>query len=190
MPTCRDIITAALRQARIISPGETPEAEEIDDGLFCLQGMYESWVETGMFGRLADVYKTADYNGLEGEAVTIAGGNVTVASTFAEDGSTGTDRAPYDLSCIRVFDRDVSTYSTQVYDRFQWVSLTSLTLDAEAPLASRGRDGLAACLAERYVEQFGAGAISTSILRLANNFRMTISLKLGSTRPDRVVEYF
>jgi hypothetical protein len=41
--TARDIITHAMKECKILPAGGVPEASEIADGLFSLQGMLRSW---------------------------------------------------------------------------------------------------------------------------------------------------
>lgn len=41
--TARDIVTASLRKLGVVAAGETPSAEELQDALFALQGMIDSW---------------------------------------------------------------------------------------------------------------------------------------------------
>jgi hypothetical protein len=41
--TARDIITASLRKLGVVASGETPSAEELQDGLTALQGMIDTW---------------------------------------------------------------------------------------------------------------------------------------------------
>jgi hypothetical protein len=41
--TARQIITASLRKLGVIASGETPSADELQDGLSALQGLLDSW---------------------------------------------------------------------------------------------------------------------------------------------------
>jgi hypothetical protein len=85
MTTVRDIITFGLKLARITSPGEDPTDDEAADGLFALQGMFDAWVNDGMFGRLTDVYKEEAYEAAEWERV-VSTSTVTRPTTITNDG--------------------------------------------------------------------------------------------------------
>ncbi|MGH8678698.1 MAG: hypothetical protein ACREUQ_10150 [Burkholderiales bacterium] len=167
--------------AKVIAAGEQPTAEEGDDGLIALQGLYDQWANDRVFGKMKAVYKVADYTAREQDAVTIDGGfTVTIPDTFNWNGDAGTDRTPRDLACIQVIDRDAGTFQTYVYDMIQWVALNGLSLTDQAPLAIRGADGLAASLALRYAEQFGQGKLTASIVTKAEQFRASF----GNARVD------
>jgi hypothetical protein len=56
--TCLDIITYAMRQARVLGPGKEPKAAEAEEGMVALQSFYDELVQGGMFGRLEDSYLT------------------------------------------------------------------------------------------------------------------------------------
>jgi hypothetical protein len=190
MATCLDIITLALRQALVLSPGDDPEDGEADDGLTAMQGMFDGWVSNGMFGRLNDVYKTVNYTALEGDRVRYpATATITIPTTYAENGAEGSERAPRDLSLIETYDTTNSTRSVQLWDRNGWVELTGLTLTSTAPLGDRDKFGLAAALADHYGEMFGA-SLPPNIARRAQQFRTSLSYKLGSTRDRATAVYF
>lgn len=182
MPTCRDIITRALQQATIVPLRGTPTAAEADAGLSALIGMYEGWVSDGMFGRLKDVYKTEDYTAEEGQRIYSTGGTVTLPLTI----DSGPDeRAPYDLSAISIHDGE---WHHWLWDG-AWIELTGLTLDSDAPLASRDREGLSSALAAYLAEGFGGSVGPKTELRGAR-FLNSISLKFGSTQAARETDYF
>jgi hypothetical protein len=52
--SCLDIITYAMRQARVIGPGKEPKDAEAEEGLAALQSFYDELLSGGMFGRLED----------------------------------------------------------------------------------------------------------------------------------------
>lgn len=60
MPTALSILTRALRRAGVLASGETPTAEEAEDGLAALRAMLAAW---------------------EGRGVVIGAPNVVVATT-------------------------------------------------------------------------------------------------------------
>lgn len=184
MPTCRDIATDALQLIGAYGGGEAPSAEDADAAQIALQSLYDGWVNSGMFGRAKDVYAAADYTANEGERVTPAAG-VTVTLPVTLRGSDGVLRAPRDLSMIQVAG---TAFVTSVYDLNAWVSLTSLTPDSVAPLSQRSRRGLASCLAYLIAGDFNM-PMTPSITRAAAQFRMAISIKMGSTQDPTPVEY-
>lgn len=187
MATVRDVVTLMLRQARIVGVGREPRSAEAERGLEAFQGLLDFWIGNGMFGRLTDVYKTDDYTATEGDRV-IAPTAITVTfPTSIVDEGTGETRAPYDLSIVETVLN--GTRVVKIYDRTAWVDLLGLTLASDAPLASRGLPGLAACAAQSYVEMFG-GSLGPLTQRLGLQFQGMISHKFGSTRPKEAAGYY
>lgn len=184
MTTCRDIITHGMKLARILSPGEPAQAEEAADGLFVLQGMFDAYANGGMFGRLTDVLKDSDYEAKEWERV-VSSATVTLPATIGE----GTEeRPPYDLAAIEKVESGVRSF--WIYDRSGWVRIDNLTLDTICPLAARGRDGLAAAFAVRFVGLFGDGLVSPEIQLLGRQFIGSLASKLGTERRPVQTVYF
>lgn len=184
--TCRDVIYRAYGLPGVVR-NDDPSADEADWGLTGLQSMFDTWVAGGMFGRLNDVYTTAAYTALEGDRVFASGSpTITIPTTYADDGTEGTDRAPYDLSLIDV--TNGATHNVWLYDRDAWVDLKGLTLGSSCPLAERGLNGLAACLAIEIADP--AWSLTRSVNVAAFNFKTALSYKLGSTRPGREQTYF
>ena len=144
MPTVRDIITDAFRIGGIIGLGEDPKANEADFALTGLQSMFHSWVSSGLFGSMTEVFAADDYTAHENERITIDSAVVTIPTTFAEDGTDGDDRAPRELSVIQcVSDTATTTY---IYDRREWRAIETLALGDECPLSGFGARGLASTL--------------------------------------------
>jgi hypothetical protein len=98
--TCLDIITYAMRQARVLGPGKEPKAAEAEEGMVALQSFYDELVQGGMFGRLEDSYLTSDDTAEEGKRYLLASGvTLTEPTTIAaEDSADGIARQPRDLS--------------------------------------------------------------------------------------------
>lgn len=194
MATCLDTITSALKLAKVLSSGDAPTAAETVDGLACLQSLYDSWVAGGMFGRLEDVYLTADDTAEEGKRYTLAAGvtltePVTIA---ASDSADGLERAPRDLSVYEKIDSS-GTRTVRLFDRTGWVDLLGLVSSDTAPLSSRGALGLAAALATSggFAAMFNDTAtMNPDVRTLARNFCVGLSYKMGSTRDRLNVEYF
>lgn len=192
--TCLDIVTSALKLARVLRSGGTPSAAESEDGMACLQGLYDSWISGGMFGRLEDVYLTADDTAEEGRRYTLAAGVTLTESTTiaAEDSRDGTERAPRDLAVYESLDSD-GNRSVRLFDRTAWVDLLDLDSSDVAPLSGRGATGLAAALATygAFAAMFGDTAtMNPDVRRLASQFLGSLAYKLGSTRDRKTAEYF
>jgi len=184
MPTVRDIIIRAFSKAKITSSGEEPTSDEINDGLEEYRSMIEQFATGGMFGRLRDVYENSDYDAQPGERVTLTNGATATLPTDVDD-----ERAPYDLSYIELIDRDAETVERHLYENGGWVPIHNLSLSDEAPLASRGRSGLSACLAMILADEFG-GEVGAATMRQAAAFKTSLSLKLGGSAERPTAEYF
>ncbi|ASK88465.1 hypothetical protein [Sphingorhabdus sp. SMR4y] len=169
MTTCRDIITQAMYRTSILALGRTPKAKEATNGLFILQGLYDELIDAGCLGGLNDVYAEADYTAKEFDRISANGFTITKPLAIEEDGQT---REPKDLAVISIYDSGKTNY---VWDN-GWVSLSGLTLDTDAPFASRGADGLACYLASNWVDTFG-GQVSPTVYRRGLAFK---GLLMGS----------
>jgi hypothetical protein len=189
MATCLDVITNAARMSQIIGPGKDLKAAEAELGMDCLQGLYDTWLANGMFGRLEDVYLTSDDTAEEGKRYYIPAG-VTLTSATSEylDGD-GDTRQPRDLSCYESL-TSTGTRTVRLYDRTEWVDLQNLDLSDIAPLSGRGATGLAAALATHgaFAATFGAEP-SQRVAILAATFLAGLCYKTGSTRDRARAEY-
>ena len=97
------------------------------------------------------------------------------------------DRKPRDLAAVEYFVDGVR--QAYVWDRNAWVRIDDVEAADEAPLSGRGRNGLAACVAKHYVDEFG-GAITAGIALQARNFQMALSLKYGAERETVTDSWF
>lgn len=191
--TCLDVITSALKLGRVLSSGGVPKAAEAEDGLACLQSLYDGWVATGLFGRLEDTYLVADDTAQEGKRYLLADGvTLTEPSVVsADDSADCASRQPRDLALYESVASD-GTRSVRLYDRTGWVDLTDLGPDAIAPLSGRGQMGLAAVLAcsGPFIAMFNdSAAMNPDIRRVAYQFMAGLSYKMGSTRDRAAVDY-
>jgi hypothetical protein len=190
--TCLDIITYAMRQARVLGPGKDPKDAEAEEGLVALQSFYDEMVNGGMFGRLEDSYLTSDDTAEEGKRYLLASGvTLTEPTTIAaEDSTDGVERQPRDLSLYESV-TSTGTRSVRLYDRSAWVDLIDLELSDVAPLSDRGAYGLAAALASSggFIDMFGA-QLSPAVLARGKRFLANLSYKLGSTKDRTAAEYF
>lgn len=197
MTTVRDVVTLALKQARILAPGDAPSADEADDGLTAFQGMLDQWVNEGLFGKLTDEYLESSDTAKENRRYKLAAGvTLTIPETiqgdggdYGAEGNTTEERQPFDLAIIESV-TSAGVRSVKLRDRYQWVELTGLALGDDAPLADRGAIGLAANLAVFFTEMFGVGLVGPGTIQQARKFVSALSAKTATTQGDRVAEYF
>ncbi len=182
MTTCRDIITLAMRQARIVGMGRVPRASEAGEGMTALQSIYDSMFSDGPLGPFVDVYTTENYTAQENERIIAVGATVTIPDTIEEYDII---RAPKDLSAIVTTIDGAQT--NRVYSINQWQVCNDLNLDSEPPLANRDEAGLAALLAMYYSEMYGT-SLPPMTTRRAMEFRGRLSAKQSSDRG--LADYF
>lgn len=173
MATCRDIVTRALHMAGIVPRSEDPDGDEMRDGMTVLQSLYDTWLIGGMFGRLTDVYEPGSYEAEEGQRIYLSSGTVTLPTEIDND------RKPRDLVAVEAY--DTAGRRAWIWDRTAWVQINDLAEADDAPLSDRGANGLAACLAVAYAEEFGA-ELKASIVRQCGQFKSALSYKFGSER--------
>lgn len=182
MTTCREIVTLALRQARIVGIGRTPRAAEADEGMGALISLYNSMFTKGPLGPFTSVYATANYTAKENERIIADNVTITIPDTIEENGKT---RTPKDLSAVVVITD--TTRNQYVFSLGRWEAVHGLTLDSTAPLAERDKFGLAALLAVEYSEMFGASLPPETRAR-AMRFRGELSHKFSTA--SSAPEYF
>lgn len=188
MATCLEIITYAMRQARILGMGKDPKAAESEEGMVALQSLYDEWRTGGMFGQLEDVYLDSDDTAEEGKRYYTDGYTLTVPTSEYVD-SLGDTRQPRDLAMYESFDG--TTQTAKLYDRTEWVDLLNLSESDVAPLSGRNAYGLAACLSTSggFISAFGAEP-SQSTIALARHFLRNVMSKIGSTQDRSTADYF
>jgi hypothetical protein len=194
MATCRKIVTAALRKTGVVGEGQqAPPAYDAQVALETLQNWYLGAVAQGLFGRLCDVIIDADYEAGEFERIsnpTGATATVTLPSTVVDD-CTGETRVPVDLCPVVQTSAEATEPQISLYDGQlgHWVSLNGLTLDSEAPLSTRGPDGLSSLLATALAEEYGRQASPINMARAAR-FLATLSQRNVSQRRAVAYEYY
>jgi hypothetical protein len=188
MASCLDIITYAMRQARILGLGKNPKASEAEEGMVALQSLYDQWRTGGMFGELEDIYLDSDDTAEEGKRYYTNGFTLTVPTSQYVD-SFGDTRQPRDMAMYESFDGSIQT--AKIYDRTEWVDLLGLELADTAPLSGRNGYGLAACLATSggFISAFGAEP-PAPVIALARHFLKNVMGKMGSTQDSSGAEYF
>ena len=171
--TCRDIVTRALVMTGVVARGDQPEAEELQDGMAVLQSLYDQWFTGGMFGRLNDKYEDGDYDLEAGQRAYVSDGVATLPDF------TDTDCRWRDLAAIEVFDNNGRR--AYLWDRTDWVRIDALEATDRAPLSDRGMNGLAACVAMNYAEEFGA-QVGPGAVKQASSFKYALAIKTGTTQ--------
>jgi hypothetical protein len=191
MATCLDIITHAMRQARIIGPGKDPKSAEAEEGMVALQSLYDGWRTGGMFGRLEDVFLEASEPAFEGMRYFVPTGLTLTAATSVYIDANDQTRQPRDLAMYEVVTQG-GDHTVRLYDRKEWVDLLDLESSDEAPLSGRGAYGLAACLAtsEAFAAMFNDAQLSPRVERLAAQFTRGLMSKQGSTQDRSAGTYF
>lgn len=190
MATMREVATTALRKMRVIASGETPSAEEMNDALQAFRSLYEAWVSGGMFGRLSNKIATEAVIAGENERIQVrTGGSVSLPDLIDDEFDEG--RAPRNRAVVVVADVLAGTTETHLYDanRAGWVALSGLGLDDSAPLSDRDADGLACCLAEALVEEYGAD-LGPITLRRAASFRSALANSYDDPAGSSELVYF
>ena len=196
-----------MMRIRLLRAGETPTGNEMEDGLRSLQGMYDGWVNTGLFGRLNDTIASSDYTALEQDRVLNDGGYVITLPLVYNNQTQGTyyptwpdervwsalqttaARSPRDLSCVEVVEAGLG--KRYLYDAHSraWLPITSLDIPNYAPLSDRGSTGFVSCLAQKLADDFGATP-SPGVEREASLFKWGLSSRYSSTRVAAMQDYF
>jgi hypothetical protein len=205
--SCVEVVRLAMMRLRLLRAGETPQGNELEDGLRALQGMYDLWCSTGLFGRLNDVIPTSDYTASEQDRVNNDGGyTITLPLTYSNQ-TQGTyyptwpdertwsalqvtiNRPPRDLSCIEVVEDGAS--ARYLYDAHAraWLPISALEAAGNAPLSDRGVTGFVSCLAQKLADEYGAQT-SPGVEREASLFKWGLSSRYGSTRVAAMQDYF
>lgn len=192
MATCLDVVTHALKLARVIPSGTVPDADEAADGMDCLQSFYDALVHQGMFGTLEDVYLDEDDTAEEGKRYFVPTGITLTAPTSVYLDSAGATRQPRDLALYESL-TEAGVRTVKLYDRTAWVDMTGLALTSQAPLAGRGLIGLAATLATSaaFAAMFGDTAtMNPDVRRAAMMFLGALMSKVGTTQDKSASEYY
>lgn len=213
MATCRDIVNGALRKIGKLAGGREPRTQDSTDALDSLRALYSYLVNSGAFGRMADIVPTgATYVAGENERI-FRNSSETLSITLPEMVRVDQYRSPrpypeeypvyttdhvnYDMrpprDCAFVAIQDAFTAQTVEYlydgQRKLWVGLSGLELEDVAPLSARDADGLKCLLATRINDEFG-GALGDMTVRQAAQFTQALTARYSSTAPIGRTEYF
>lgn len=186
-----EVVNTALKMVGVISPGESPTSDEMEDGRRALVGLYDLWASSGMFGRLDGVLSGGTIYSddvLEWAAPEV---DAPVELPVRVKGDDGEPAPPRDLSYIEVVTEATGERRAYVWDARQgkWARFDALASDDEAPLARRGVRGLAAVLAVDIAGDYGKAAPGP-VVRTAAAYRMGLSARYGEKRRAGQVEYF
>jgi hypothetical protein len=163
MASCLEVVSRALRLARIVGLGEEPSDTELDDGMFVLQSIYQRIADTALAAS-DEIYIADDYTAGENERI-YSTGTVTLPDLI-DDGS---DRRVKDLASVQYNEGD--GWQTWISDRGDWVRVDDLESSDEAPLSSRNKEGLACLVAVEYAGTFGALEIDAATVQKARRFQ-------------------
>lgn len=192
MATCRETVNGALRKLGKLGAGREARTADATDALESLRGLYRSLINSGAFGRLADVIPTADYTAGENQRIfrnTEAVAEILLPELVDDVWPYGiipeygrrwvppgqevsNQRPPRDCSVVVISDAISGETQEYIYDGTQrkWQGLSGLTLDDPAPLSLRDQDGLKALLAVTIADEYG-GELNAATARLAAAFR-------------------
>lgn len=148
----RDLITTALRRIKVIASGETPTADEMNDGLVRLQALVLE--HPGLVGASwRDRYAKADGEipTKDGDRLFANGFAVTAVLPVLRDGWCGPRDVPL-LSRVCVMQpsgREIHIYATD------WRRADALTLDSPNPFGDDTDSGLVSQLAVALAPEYG-----------------------------------
>lgn len=179
--TCRDVINLALKKLGVLRSAGQATTSDAADALASLQSWYKELITQGAFGRVRSVIATTDVEAKVGQH--IANTSATpITVTLPVEGPWWWYEAttPRDLSVVVSTDL-TDTRLTHIYDAQiqRWVDVETLSMTDEAPLSSRGYDGLASVLAVRLSEFFGDSLLNTQTIRSANSFKLALVSRHG-----------
>lgn len=165
MPTCRDIITRALRKAGHIGRNENPSDADEAMGMNALQSMFDGWISGGTFGPMHDLYRDAAYTARAGQRirttfpVTLPDYTQVDSSGYCDDYGFGhrRDGRPQNRAVIVVVNPSTGERQSNLWDAWVggWVRIEALQPGDEAPLAALGANGLACCVARAVADETG-----------------------------------
>lgn len=181
MPTCQEVIRAAYRRSGILAAGVNMNASQSAIGLEHLTGLYQNLISGGMFGRAVDYYLDAtEYEAKEGQRVFKSQPATVTLPVSVRDACTGQMRQPRDGAFITIVDPVAGVPSQNLYDRTigQWVELSDLTLQDNAPLSGRYEDHLKNLLAVKLLGDVDL-PMPLELIRAEGRARLALA-----TRPD------
>ncbi len=219
MPTCRKVISDAMRAVKAIAPGDDPQADELGVALEALQNVVLELHNAR--GPLIDVDVTsATYIPGENQRVRVQlGDTVTITlpnavplyngfdpydygfdpsaaewTAWPAQGTTAAAdgvqyRQPRDGARIEIVGVTQALYFYRA-DLNEWMSATGLALDTEIPLNARYAGAIGALLAERLTEALALGEPTPGLAARVSAARANLYLQAGTRRSPVRAEYF
>ncbi len=157
MTTCLTVMKTAYRRSGVLGVGVELTSAQRDVGMDCLQGMFTSMVNGGMFGRLTDYNAEDDYEAKEGDRVLANGFVITLPDTVIDD-ITGLERPPVDGSVIVIVENDTDpfTHEVHIYSANRgWVIANGLGYADVCPLSDSFEEEIKNLLAEQLAGENG-----------------------------------
>ncbi len=213
---CRLVCNGALRKLGILAAGREARPVDLNDTFDALKGLYKQLITNGAFGRLVDVIPTEDYTAFENERIfrnTEDVVSITLPETLLNweywggwwiygrypyepvppaTNATNLDvRTPRDCAVVSIIDKFSELDADFIYDgqRKQWTGISSLTLDADAPLSNRDPQGLQSLLALQIADEYGR-EIGPTTSRLAGNFQTALTNRFSFCDEPVFQEYY
>jgi hypothetical protein len=205
--TARFIVNGALRKLGRLGAGREARLSDAEDTLDALRGLYQAWIASGAFGRLADVIPQTDYTASENQRVFRNSENAVqitlpeVVPMYANprpynreratytnyEQVDGNNRPPRDGAVVQIVDAFTGEMATFIYDGTlkRWAQIEAMSLDDEAPRSVTDPEGLRAVLAMEVADQFGA-EITPTIQRQAA--RYTVAMTSSFSMPRETVQ--
>lgn len=176
-----NIIKRALKKLHVLPSGMDPTAAQAYDAMEALRGLVMEMVGMGTFGRLYDVIANADVTAMEWSRIRCDTPGIVItlpttitASTAGSwpwnwygagpdygwwyvDGWASYPRPPFNMAPIVYIDSD-GNETTSIYNAFggEWVQVNNMAQQDSFPFAAAWREGFAAMLAERLVDEYAA----------------------------------
>lgn len=152
MTTCRDIVTNALRELRVIAAGESPSSDEASDVLAALNGMIAGWrAESIVIAYPASVNWRGEW---------------AVNTSYSVNDGVARNGIPVTCAVAHT-----SSYYDQPIGSPNWASywtvstLITYAIGDTFPLPGQFEDGVTAMLAVRIAPQFGKEPSAGTVLR-------------------------
>lgn len=179
--TCRDVIRLAQKKQGVIRAGGEPTAADASDMLESLKSFYKELITQGAFGQVRSVIASTDVTAGVGQHIANTGATpIVVTLPLMDEWWWFEPTTPADLSVVVSTDltdvRLTHLYDAQIQ---RWIDLETMTLDTEAPLSSRGYDGLASVLAVRTSDLFGDSLMNIQTVKSANSFKLALVSRHG-----------
>lgn len=212
MASVRDIVNGSLRKIGKLAGGREPRTQDSSDALEALKGLYQSFINSGAFGRLNDVIPTgASYVAGENQRI-FRNSDVTLditlpevvpawccdprpydeeCATYVANPTDRNVRTPRDCSVVVVIDAFTAQTAEYIYDGHlkQWQALYDLTLDSYAPLSHRDPEGLKCVLATIINDEFG-GELGAMTVQMAGQFKTALVSRYSSPATVGASAYF